>query len=114
MQMQEATNQLCEAIRQSPEYLEYSRYKAEIDADSGISALVKEYKRLQVNVQMRMLSGQGMDDDDGRRFQQLGALLFADQRTSAYLLSEMRLQQMMGKVFEKLTRAAGMEMPMPV
>ena len=40
--------------------------------------------------------------------------LFADQRTSAYLLSEMRLQKMMGEVFEKITRAAGMEMPMPV
>ena len=79
-----------------------------------VDALVKEYKRLQVNVQMRMLAGQGMDDDDGRRFQQLGALLFADQRTSAYLLSEMRLQKMMGEVFEKITRAAGMEMPMPV
>ena len=114
MQMQEATNQLCEAIRQSPEYLEYSRYKAEIDADTGISALVKEYKRLQVNVQMRMLSGQGMDDDDGRRFQQLSALLFADQRTSGYLLAEMRLQQMMAGIFEKITRAAGMDMPVPV
>lgn len=114
MQTQEATKLLCDAIRQSPEYMEYSRYKAEIDADAGISALVKEYKRLQVGVQMRMLAGQGMDDEDGRRFQQLGALLFADQRTSAYLLSEMRLQKMMGEVFEQLTRAAGMEMPMPV
>lgn len=114
MQMQEATNQLCEAIRQSPEYLEYSRYKAEIDADTGISALVKEYKRLQVNVQMRMLAGQGMDDDDGRRFQQLSALLFADQRTSGYLLAEMRLQQLMAGIFEKITRAAGMDMPVPV
>ncbi len=114
MQTQEATKLLCDAIRQSPEYLEYSRYKAEIDADSGISALVKEFKRLQMAVQMRMLSGQGADDDESRRFQQLSALLFADQRTSQFLLSEMRLQQMMGDVFNQLTHAAGMELPMPV
>lgn len=114
MHTQEATNQLCDAIRQSPEYMEFARLKADVDADSGISALVKEYKRLQVNVQMRMLAGQGMDDDEGRRFQQLGALLFADQRTAGFLLAEMRLQKMMAEVFEKITRAAGMEMPMPV
>lgn len=112
--MQEATKQLCDAIQRSPEYQEYARYKAEIDADSGIQALVKEYKRLQIAVQMRVLAGQGMDDDEGRRFQQLSALLFADQRTSSFLLSEMRLQKMMAEVFEKITRAAGMDMPMPV
>lgn len=114
MQIQEATSQLCNALRQSPEYMEYARLKAEAEGDSGVWALVKEYKRLQMAVQMRMLSGQGMDDEEGRRFQQLGSLLFADQRTSGYLLSEMRLQKRMAEVFEQITRAAGMEMPMPV
>lgn len=114
MQIQEATSQLCNALRQSPEYMEYARLKAEIDGDSGLKALVKEYKRLQMAVQMRMLAGQGMEDDEGKRFQQLSALLFADQRTSGYLLAEMRLQKVMAEIFEKITRASGMEMPMPV
>lgn len=112
--MQEATKKLCEALQRTSEYQDYIRCKAEIDQDSGIQALVKEYKRLQMAVQMRMLAGQGMDDDDGRRFQQLSALLFADQRTSGYLLAEMRLQQMMAGIFEQITRAAGMDMPVPV
>ncbi|MBQ9943666.1 MAG: YlbF family regulator [Clostridia bacterium] len=112
--MQEATKKLCEALQQTAEYRDYRQYKTEIDQDSAIQALVKEYKRLQMTVQMRMLSGQGMDDDDGRRFQQLSALLFADPRTSGYLLAEMRLQQMMAGIFEQITRAAGMDMPVPV
>lgn len=112
--MQEATKKLCDALQQTAEYQDYIRCKAEIDQDSGIQALVKEYKRLQMTVQMRMLSGQGTDDADSRRFQQLSALLFADQRTAGYLLSEMRMQQMMGSIFEQITRAAGMDMPVPV
>lgn len=114
MQTHEAARQLCQAIQNSPEYQDFSRCKAEIDADSAICALVKEFKRLQMQVQMRMLAGQTTDDDDSRRFQQLSALLFADQRTSAFLLAEMRLQKMMADIFEQLTRAAGMEMPLPV
>lgn len=112
--MQEATKKLCEALQRTSEYQDYIRCKAEIDQDSGIQALVKEYKRLQMSVQMRMLAGQGMEDEESRRFQQLSALLFADQRTSGYLLSEMRLQQMMAGIFEQITRAAGMDMPVPV
>lgn len=112
--MQEATRKLCEAIQQSAEYQEYMARKAEVEQDSGISALVKEYKRLQMSVQMRMLAGQGMEDEEGRRFQQLGTLLFADQRTAGFLLAEMRMQQLMAGVFEQISRAAGMDIPVPV
>ena len=112
MQITEAVRLLTEAIQESPEYREFSQHKAEIDADAGIKSLVTEYKRLQTVTQMRMLSGQGADAEEQQRFTQLGSLLFADQRTSAFLLSEMRLQRLMAEVFEKLTAAAGMEMPL--
>ncbi len=108
------TRQLATAIRETEEYKEYARLKEEIDADAGIKALLGEYRRLQTSLQMRMLSGQGMEGDDQQRFQPLNMLLFADQRTAGFLMAEMRLQKMMAEVFESLTRAAGMEIPMPV
>lgn len=112
MQVMEAAKLLGEAIQQSPEYKEFSEFKNQVDGDAGIKALVTEYKRLQTVMQMRMLSGQSQDAEESQRFQQLGTLLFADNRTSTYLLSEMRLQKLMADVFESLTAAAGMEMPM--
>lgn len=112
MQVTEATRLLSQAIQESPEYKEYEQFKREVDADAGIKALVGEYKRLQTVTQMRMLSGQSADPGDTQRFQQLGSLLFADNRTSTYLLSEMRLQKLMADIFESLTAAAGMEMPL--
>ena len=108
------TRQLATAIRETEEYKEYARLKEEIDADAGIKALLGEYRRLQTSLQMRMLSGQGMEGDDQQRFQQLNMLLFADHRTSGFLMAEMRLQKLMAEIFETLTRAAGMEIPMPM
>lgn len=114
MQAMEAARALSVAIQESPEYLEYARLKEEIDLDPGVKALVGEYRRLQTALQMRMLSGQGMDGEDAQRFQQLNLLLFADNRTSGFLMAEMRLQKMMAEIFETLTKAAGMEIPLPV
>lgn len=114
MQAMEAARALGAAIQESAEYREYSRLKEEIDADAGIKALVGEYRRLQTAMQMRLLSGQDMDGEEAQRFQQLNLLLFADSRTSGFLMAEMRLQKMMAEIFETLTRAAGIEIPMPV
>ena len=114
MQAMEAVKALAQAIQESPEYREYSQLKKEIDGDAGIKALLQEYRRLQTAMQMRMLSGQGMEGDDAQRFQSLNMLLFADSRTSGFLLAEMKMQRMMAEIFETLARAADMELPTPV
>lgn len=114
MQAMEAAKALACAIQESPEYREYAMRKEEVDADAGIKALVNEYKKLQTAMQMRVLAGQAMEGEDAQRFQSLNMLLFADQRTAGYLMAEMRLQRMMAEIFGILTRAAGMEIPLPV
>ena len=114
MQAMEAAKALAQAIQESAEYRDYARLKAEIDADAGIKSLVNEYKRLQTAIQMRMLSGRDMEGEDMQKFQSLNMLLYADSRTSGYLMAEMRLQKMMADIFGVLTQAAGMEIPLPV
>ena len=113
-QAMEAARALGKVIQESEEYREFARWKAEIDADAGIKSLVNEYKRLQSAMQLRMLSGQAPEGEDGQKFQSLSMLLFADQRTSGYLMAEMRLQKMMADIFGVLTQAAGMDIPLPV
>ena len=113
MQAMEAAKILAQAIQESPEYKEYAALKQEIDADAGIKALIQEYRKLQTALQLRMLAGQGMEGDEAQRFQSLNMLLFADSRTSGFLMAEMKMQRMMAEIFETLTRAAGMDIPMP-
>lgn len=114
MQAMDAARALAEAIRETPEYTEYARLKEEISADAGLKSLVDEFKRLQTAAQMRALAGQEPDGEDARRFQSLNILLFSDQRTAGYLMAEIRLQRLMAQIFETLTRAVGMDIPLPV
>lgn len=114
MTVNEAVDQLIQTMKESPEYQAYARWKAEIDENAGMAALVKEYKRLQITVQMAAFSGQTAPEDDMRRFQQIGSLLMADQRTQGYLLSEMQVQRTLGEVFQRLTNASGIDFPMPM
>ena len=113
MQAMDAAKLLAQAIQESPEYREYIQLKKEIDEDAGIKALIQEYRKMQTSMQMRLLSGQSMDAEETQRFNSLNMLLFADSRTSGFLMAEMKMQRMMAEIFETLTRASGMEIPMP-
>ncbi len=113
MQAMEAAKELAKAIQETPEYREYSALKKEIDADAGIKALIQEYRRLQTSMQMRMLTGQSMDSDETQRFNSLNMLMFADSRTSGFLMAEMKMQRMMAEIFGVITQASGLDIPMP-
>ena len=114
MQVMDAAKALGEKIRETPEYAEYSRRKEEINGDEGLKSLVSEFKRLQTAMQMRLLAGQTPDSEETQRFQSLNMLLFADQRTSGYLMAEIGMQRLMAQIFETLTRAVDMDIPLPV
>ena len=88
MQAMEAAKALAQAIQETPEYREYSTLKKEIDADAGIKALIQEYRRLQTSMQMRMFTGQSMDNEETQRFNSLNMLMFADSRTSGFRTPE--------------------------
>ena len=64
---------------------------------------------LQIQLQMQSIGGQ-TDNDAVSRFQQIASLLAMNSDVMAYLMSEMRLQQMMGDVFKILSEASGMNM----
>lgn len=111
MQVYDEANALAAAIRESDVCREYRRLKEEIEGSETNRALIKEYKKLQMQLQLAAVAGAPTPDEDGQRFQQIGALLFAQPATSQFLLSEMRVQQMMADVYKTLSDAAGLEMP---
>ena len=74
---------------------------------------MKEYKKLQMQLQLAAMSGAATEDADAQRFQQIGALLFAQPVTSQFLLSEIRVQQLLADVYKTLNDAAGLDMEMP-
>ncbi|MDO4484445.1 MAG: YlbF family regulator [Clostridia bacterium] len=104
---------LARAIRDSEEYQTYHSLRDEIKGDATTDALIKEYKKLQISLQMATMSGQKPDDTDMQRFQGISSLLFTKPEVSQYLLAEMRLQQALADIFKILTDAADIDIQMP-
>ena len=110
MQIYDEANALARAIRESEDCRAYRQLRQEIESDETARAL-REYKKLQMQLQLAAVAGAEVSNDDTQRFQQIGALLFAGENTSRFLLLEMRLQQTMADVFKTLGDAAGLDMP---
>ena len=111
MQIYDEANALARAIRESEDCRAYRQLRQEIESCEAARALLREYKKLQMQLQLAAVAGAEVSNDDTQRFQQIGALLFAGENTSRFLLLEMRLQQTMADVFKTLSDAAGLDMP---
>lgn len=100
-------------IRASEEYQTYHTLREEVMGDETVAALIREYKKLQVSLQMAAMSGQTPDSEDMQRFSGISALLFGKPEVSQYLLAEMRMQQTLADIFKIITEAADLDMNLP-
>ena len=108
-----AAHNLARAIRDSEEYQTYHRLKDEVMQDETTAALIREYRKLQVSLQVAAMSGQQPDSTDMQRFSGITTVLFAQAEVSQYLLAEMRLQQALADIFKIITDAADIDMQLP-
>ena len=108
-----AAYRLADEIRRSEEYTTYHGLKESVMADETQAALIREYRRLQMRMQMNMMAGQPNDPEEAQRFSALAGLLFAKPEVNAFLLAEMRLQQTMADIMKIVTEATGLEIQLP-
>ena len=108
-----AAYRLAEEIRSSEEYRTYHAMKENVMGDDTQAALIREYRRMQMEIQMRTVAGQPADPEEMQRFSTLSGLLFSKPEVSAFLLAEMRLQQTLADIFKIVTDAAGLEIQLP-
>ena len=108
-----STYRLAQDIRDSDEYRTYHELKKTVLSDETTAALVREYRKLQMTIQMAAISGKTADDEDMQRFSGISALLFSKPEVSRFLLSEMQLQQALSDIFKIVTEAADLEITIP-
>ena len=108
-----STYRLAQDIRDSEEYRTYHDLKETVMADETTAALIKEYRKLQVTIQMAVMSGQQADSEDMQRFSGISTLLFSKEEVSQFLMAEMRLQQALADIFRIVTEAADVDMSIP-
>lgn len=112
MNVYDRANELAGALRQSEEATEYRRLKELAEADETNRALLGEYRKLQVALQMQAMGGPKTDDDAMQRFSQISSLLYMNSDVQAYLMAEMRLQKLMADIFKVVAEAGGLNMDM--
>ena len=108
-----STYRLAQDIRDSAEYKTYHELKESVMADETTAALIREYRKLQMTIQMSAMSGTPAGEEDMQRFSGISTLLFSKPEVSAFLLAEMRLQQALADIFKIVTEAADVEMNIP-
>lgn len=109
----DAANALARQLGESEEVREYKRLKELVNESETTRALLKEYRRLQMNVQMAAMAHQQLDSEEMNRFQQISSLLYAGTDTSAFLLAEMRLQQALADIYNIIAKASGIQLELP-
>ena len=108
-----STHRLAQEIRDSEEYRTYHELKESVMSDETTAALIREYRKLQMKLQMAAAGGQTPDAEDMQRFSGIATLLFSKQEVSNYLLAEMRLQQALADIFRIVTEAADLDISIP-
>ena len=78
---------LARAIRESQEYKTYHQLKESVMADETQAALIKEYRKLQVSLQVAAMSGQSPNSEDMQRFSGINTLLFSKPEVRDFLLA---------------------------
>ena len=108
-----STYRLAQDIRDSAEYKNYHELKESVMADETTAALVKEYRKLQMSIQMTAMSGSTASQEDMQRFSGINTLLFSKPEVRDFLLAEMQLQRALADILKIVTDAADIDMGIP-
>ena len=108
-----SAHSLARDIRESQEYRTYHELKETVMSDETTAALIREYRKLQMTIQMTAMSGKTAENEDMQRFSGISALLFSKPEVSQFLLSEMQLQQALSDIFRIVTEAADLDIAIP-
>ena len=108
-----STYRLAQDIRDSEEYKTYHELKEAVMSDETTAALIREYRKLQMTIQVSAMSGQAAGEEDMQRFSGISTLLFSKPEVSRFLLAEMQLQQAMADIFKIVTEAADLDFAVP-
>ena len=114
MDIYDGAHALAREIQASEAAREHARLRDLVMEDETNRVLLKEFKRLQVTMQMRAVGGGGqVPEEDVQRFQQMASLLYMNPDVQSYLLAEMKLQKILSDVIKILTDASGIQLELP-
>jgi len=112
MNVYDLAHGLARALKESDEFAERERLRLVAYSDDTNRALLDEFKKLQIQAQVRFASGERPPDDDMDRLSKISALLQYNADTSAYVLADFRYQKLLADIYKILGETAGIDLDM--
>lgn len=100
MAVYDKAHELARSLQESEEYQEYKRLKDQVFEQERNRVLIKDYKRIQFELQAQQLSGAQLDENKLQEFQKLADVLQFNPEVHKFLTAEYRLHQMLGDVYK--------------
>ena len=100
---------LADEIKASAEYREYTEARDRIKDNSATMALIKEYHKLQIEVQSQAYTNK-RDDEAVRKLQKLGELLQMNNDASAYLIAEYKIHSIISDIYKIIADVADIDL----
>jgi len=110
MNVYDEAHSLAKAIKESNEFIEFDRLRAEVDKDEQISQMMKELQQLQIEIQTAQMAGQDVSQETLSRAQNLGTMVATKPLASQFMQAQATFMVMMNDVFGIIGEAMGMDM----
>ena len=105
MNVYDQAHGLANAIKDSQEYKDYARLKAEIDKNTEVSNMLKDFETKQMEIQTKQMLGEEVTIQD------LYQIVMRDPSAAEYLQAQTRFSVMMSDVYKILGDAMGLGNP---
>lgn len=110
MYIYDKANELAAMIKQCDEYKSYIEHKEKIDQDETTRALVKEYKKLQMQMQAAYMGGKEPEAEISEKLKKLAEVLQFNKEVAEFLMAEHRFYNLMGDIYKILGDAAQVDL----
>ncbi|MGI5850436.1 MAG: YlbF family regulator [Christensenellales bacterium] len=105
MLVYDKAHELAKEIQSSENYKEYARLKELVTADEKTKALLKDYKKLQLEAQAGYLAGNEPSEEMMDKLKKLGEVLQFNKDITAFFAAEYKFQTLIGDVYNIISNA---------
>lgn len=107
MNVYDEAHNLARAIRESNEYIEYEKVKAEVDKDEQLAAMLKDLQEKQLQIQTAQMTGQEPDAELVSQMQSLATMVATKPLAAQYMQVVSTFSVMINDVLGIIGEAAG-------
>lgn len=107
MNVYDEAHNLARAIKESNEFIEFDKIRAEVEKDEQLSQMLKDLQSKQMEIQAAQMTGQELDPELMTQLQSLSTMIATKPLAAQYMQAEATFSVMINDVFGILSEAMG-------